>query len=91
VIAALLISGLCSWFTPYQRMYSGMRVCAMRPRWLIGKRIQIEGNRRRSNCVVIGYGPAAWTGRILDVSPATRDDLHMREVGVVFVKVYLVH
>jgi hypothetical protein len=51
-------------------------------------RITDLANGGRSRCVVIGYGPAAWTGRILDVSPTTRDDLHMLEPGVVRARVY---
>jgi len=87
IAAALIAVGAASWFTPYQRMYDGGHYCAMnvaRP----GTRVRIIGDRRRSSyCTVIGSGPFV-PGRVIDVSPLVRDELQMRDAGVIRVKVY---
>jgi rare lipoprotein A (peptidoglycan hydrolase) len=87
----LVAAGVASWFTPYQHMYDGMRVCAMRDVTLIGSRVHIEDldNGRHSSCVVIGTGPFV-AGRVIDVSPLVRDDLGMRFSGLAHVRVYFI-
>ena len=89
MIAALLAIGVGSWFQP-AAMYDGGRFCAMPhadARGLIGKRVRLRANGRRSWCYIIGNGPFVG-GRVIDVSPLVRDDLRMREAGVATVRVY---
>lgn len=90
MIAALLIAGLASWFTPYQQEYQGGYFCAFRNPDLIGHRVRIVAGRYHQTCSVIGTGPFV-AGRVIDVSPLVAADLHMIDAGVVSVKVYLVH
>lgn len=86
---SLVAIGVASWFTPYQRMYDGGRFCAMNV-VASGARVRIVDldNGRSSSCAVIGTGPFV-RGRVIDVSPLVRDDLHMYEPGLARVRVYL--
>lgn len=87
-LAVLLAVGVGSWFQP-DREYDGGRFCAMPHadvRRLIGKLVHLRGNGRRSSCFVIGNGPFVG-GRVIDVSPAVRDDLDMRHAGTIRVRV----
>lgn len=86
IAAALIAVGAASWFAPYQRMYDGGYYCAMnvvRP----GTLVRVVAGRYHQRCTVIGSGPFVH-GRVIDVSPLVRDDLHMRAAGVVPVRVY---
>jgi rare lipoprotein A (peptidoglycan hydrolase) len=87
VIAAIVAAGIASWFNPYQPQYTGQHVCAMNAASLLGKRVQIFNldNGRSSWCVVIGSGPFV-ARRVVDVSPAVRNDLGMG--GLAHVSVY---
>ena len=89
MLAALLASGIASWFTPYRHEYDGGRFCAMRDKRLIGRRVRIYDDRgHHQTCVVIGTGPFA-RGRILDVSPLVRDDFRgFYHAGTIHVRVY---
>lgn len=88
IIGATLVAiGIASWFTPYQSMYDGCRVCAMNV-VASGRRVRIKTKYRSSSCVVIGTGPFV-AGRVIDVSPLVRDDLGMKQAGLARVRVYL--
>lgn len=78
MIAAIVAAGIASWFTPYQASYAATHVCAMNAPSVLGRRVEIYDldNGRSSWCVVIGSGPFV-AGRVIDVSPAVRDDLRM--------------
>ena len=64
-------------------------VCAM-PSEPMGERIQIvnDKNGRESWCIVSDVGPAGYLGRVLDVSPAVRDELGFD--GLTNVRIYRV-
>lgn len=85
----LVAIGIASWWQPYQRMYDGMRVCAMPSIAMISHHVRIVDldNGRTSTCVVVGTGPFV-PGRVIDVSPLVRDDLRMLEPGLARVRVY---
>lgn len=88
--------GLASWYNlPGDLMADGhvfepyRHVCAMRTndhRQVV--EIVNRENGRRSWCVAEDYGPAAWTGRVIDVSPVVAEELKMVSAGVVRVKVF---
>jgi len=63
-------------------------ICATRHLVPFGTRLRVvnDENGAESWCIVEDYGPAAWTGRILDVSPPVRNDL--RFSGVTRVRIY---
>jgi rare lipoprotein A (peptidoglycan hydrolase) len=89
-IYAFLVAGIASWFYPASMYASTDHVCAMNvapP----GTAILIvdEDNRRTATCTVIGTGPFV-PGRVLDVSPAVRDELGMDAAGTASVRVYRV-
>jgi hypothetical protein len=88
IAAALVAVGYASWFTPYQRVYDGGYYCAMPSRSMIRRRVRVVAGKRHQTCRVIGTGPFV-PGRVIDVSPLVRDDLHMLQPGVISVKVYL--
>jgi hypothetical protein len=95
MLAVALAVGLASWFTPYQREYDGMFVCAYNDRRLIGHRVRVVAGRYHQTCTIIGTGPCPFHphncgGRVIDVSPLVARDLHMLDAGVVPVRVYLV-
>jgi hypothetical protein len=74
---SFLCSGLASWFMPYQRVYDGGHHCAMnhvRP----GTRVRVVAGRYDQRCAIIGSGPFV-SGRVIDLSPLIRDDLHMQD------------
>lgn len=85
-----LFSGLASWFTPYQAEYVGGHFCAVRNPALHGRSLRVVYGGYHQTCKVIGWGPAPWTGRVIDLSPLMADDLHMRSAGVVPVRIYFV-
>jgi rare lipoprotein A (peptidoglycan hydrolase) len=75
--------GLASWFQPAS-VYDRRLVCAMRDPQLIGRRVFVRNldNGRRSSCFVIGTGPFV-RGRVIDVSPAVRDQLRLDGIAPV--------
>lgn len=68
-------------------MVDSQHTCAMRTHDFGWKALLInDDNRRESWCIVDDYGPAEWTGRVIDVSPAVRRDLGFS--GTAHVRVY---
>lgn len=98
-IYVLLLTGIASWYSlPGNTMANGQafiptaHVCAMRYE-PFGERIELvnQDNGNDSWCIVSDRGPFV-PGRVIDVSPAVRDDLGFdglanvavyREIGVV--------
>lgn len=89
-IYAFVLTGIASWFYPIESVPSIQAstpyVCAMNiepP----GTQIEVENieNGRSSHCIVTGSGPFI-PGRVLDVSPAARDELGF--YGLASVRIY---
>lgn len=90
----LWLVGLASWYSlPGAQTASGhvfqprQHLCAMRTH-NFGQRLYLTSGRHHSWCRVEDYGPAAWTGRVIDVSPVVAEELHMIRAGVVKVAIY---
>lgn len=88
-----ILAGIASWFHPSEFSpalhVSTPYVCAMWPRSMTGKHLEIENadNGRISHCIVTGTGPNV-PGRILDVSPKVAGELGMLRAGLAHVRVY---
>jgi rare lipoprotein A (peptidoglycan hydrolase) len=69
-------------------MNDSQHICATRHLVPYGTKLFIVNaeNGRTSWCIVRDYGPATWTGRILDVSLIVRNEL--RFGGVAKVRIY---
>lgn len=85
-IYTFVLAGWASWFAPTPRFPSAAHVCAMNvvP---VATRIEIvnTSNGDASSCTIVGTGPFV-PGRVLDVSPAVRDELGMD--GLARVQIY---
>jgi rare lipoprotein A len=92
----LLAAGIASWYdrssgtitASGQPLIESRATCAMRFVKL-GTRVEIidRANGRRAICVVNDRGPYV-DGRVIDVTPAVRDRLHMTDLASV--RVYLI-
>jgi len=87
--------GLASWYNaPGSLMADGHvfepyhHVCAMRTDDHKQVVEIVAASGLRSWCVTEDYGPAKWTGRVIDVSPVVAEELKMVSAGVIRVKVY---
>lgn len=80
-------AGVASWFYALHDYGVGDHFCAMN-HVRVGSHVRIvnDDNRRESACTIVGTGPFV-AGRIIDVSPAVRDELGMS--GLANVRVYL--
>lgn len=79
---AIISIGLASWFHPHRETAGGYPVCASRtiPR---GSLVKIT-ERHNGSCVVCrvdDWGPAKWTGCIIDLSPAAFEALDGLTLG----------
>lgn len=96
LILILRLAGLASWYSlPGSEMADAhvfepaRHICATRHAVPYGTRLSIMNtdNGNWSWCIAEDYGPAYYTGRILDVSPAVAHDLKFD--GIAPVKVYV--